>query len=97
MMASSLGLFQFVDSKSKTDLSHVQMLIEEKSSNSNLKRLNLVSTLLDIRYLLVDSTSSSKHLLTHQAHRNGQYYDLKQSKIKNYPKISNFLKFSNDL
>ena len=24
---------------------------------------------------------SSNHLVTHQAHENGQYYDLKQSKI----------------
>ena len=109
MMASSLGLFQFVDSKRKTDFFHVQMLIEEKSSNSNLKRLYLVLTLLDIRYFLVDSTwggalrsqptgknpfgpfMSTKDLVTHLAHRNGQYY-LKQSKIKNCPKISIFSK-----
>ena len=49
------------------------------------------------------SFMSSNHLVTHQAHKNGQYYALKHSKIlmqkklKNDPKISNFLEFSNDL
>jgi len=46
----------------------------------------------------------SNHLVTHQPHKNGQYYALKvknpfqlQKKLKNDTKISSFLKFLNDL